>query len=106
MWFSSLVPPADKARWRVRHDGGLPCYSRQAGFRITLFEAGHRPQVGPAFTHVTARLLAESPSAILSIEGFDGFVASAAASIATGRSDPIAAPGLAPAETQQLFTAH
>ena len=35
----------------------------------------------------------------------DGFVASAAASIATGWSEPVRA-GVAPAEVQRLFTAH
>jgi hypothetical protein len=43
-------------------------------------------------------LLAESPNAILSIEGFDGFVASTAAPIATGWSDPIAGRDLHPLE--------
>jgi len=42
-----------------------------------------------AFTQVTACLLAESPIAILSIEGFDGFVTSTAAPIATGWSDQL-----------------
>jgi hypothetical protein len=41
-------------------------------------------------------LLAESPSAILSIEGSGGFVTSTAAPIATGRSDPIAGRDLHP----------
>jgi len=42
-----------------------------------------------AFTQVTACLLAESPKAILSIEGSDGFVTSTAAPIATGWSDQL-----------------
>jgi hypothetical protein len=64
----------------------------RVGFRVTFFEACS------AFTHVTARLLAGSPSAILSTEGFDGFVASAASSIATGWSDPFAGRDLHPLE--------
>jgi hypothetical protein len=42
-----------------------------------------------AFTHVTACMLAESPKATLSIEGFSSFVASTTASIATGWSEPV-----------------
>ena len=42
-----------------------------------------------AFTHVTACLLAKSPIATLCTEGFDGFVTSTAAPIATGRSDQL-----------------
>ena len=56
---------------------------------MTRFEAGRRPEVGPAFTHVTACLLAEPPNAILSFEGSDGFVASTAAPTATGWSDQL-----------------
>jgi hypothetical protein len=41
-------------------------------------------------------LLAESPNAILSIEGSDGFVTSTAAPIATGWSDPITGRDLHP----------
>jgi hypothetical protein len=62
-------------------------FLRWVGVHIIRFEAGHRPKLGPAFTRVTACLLAESPYAILSIEGFDGFVTSTAAPIATGWSD-------------------
>jgi hypothetical protein len=64
----------------------------RVGFRVTCFEACS------AFTHVTARLLAGSPYAILSTEGFDGFVTSAASSIATGWSDLIAGRDLHPLE--------
>ena len=42
-----------------------------------------------AFTCVTACLLATSPYAMLSIRGFDGFVASTVAPIATGWSDQL-----------------
>jgi hypothetical protein len=42
-----------------------------------------------AFTHVTACLIAKSPIATLYTEGFDGFVTSTAAPIATGRSDQL-----------------
>jgi hypothetical protein len=35
--------------------------TRQVGFRNFLFEAGHRPQGGPAFTHVPACMVAKSP---------------------------------------------
>ena len=54
-----------------------------------------------AFTRVTACRLAKSPCATLSTGDFSGFVASAAAPIATGRSDPV--PGrLHPAVDQRL----
>jgi len=42
-----------------------------------------------AFTRVTACLHTGSPKAILSIEGFDGFVTSTAAPIASGWSDQL-----------------
>jgi hypothetical protein len=42
-----------------------------------------------AFTCVMACTLAKSPIATLYTEGFNGFVASATASIATGRSEPV-----------------
>ena len=59
-----------------------PHYS-WVGSCITLFEACS------AFTRVTACRLAESPYATLYTEGSDGFVASTAAPIATGWSDPV-----------------
>ena len=55
----------------------------RVGSHIVRFEACS------AFTHVTARLLAELPKATLSIEGFGSFVTSAVAPIATGRSDSL-----------------
>ena len=64
-------------------DSGLPRPLARVGSHISRFEACS------AFTHVTACLLAESPYAILSIEGFDGFVTSTAAPIATGWSDQL-----------------
>jgi len=42
----------------------------------------------------------------LSIEGSDSVVASAAASIATGWSEPVPGREFHPAEVQRLFTAH
>ena len=39
-------------------------------------------------------------------EGFSSFVASAAASIATGWSEPVPGRDFSPAEDQRLFTAH
>src|ERR1700674_808645 len=59
-----------------------------------------------AFTHVTTCRLAESPYATLSTGGFSGFVASTAAPIATGRSDPVPGRAFHPAVDQRLFTAH
>jgi hypothetical protein len=58
-----------------------------------------------AFTGVPACLLAELPKGSPHIEGFGEFVASFAAPITTGWSDPCRA-GLAPAENRRLFTAH
>jgi len=67
----------------------------QVGSRIALFEACS------AFTHVTACMLAESPEVILSIEGFNGFIASTAAPIATGWSDSCRV-GFSPTEDRRL----
>ena len=75
-----------------------PCHGR-VGSHVECFEACS------AFTHVAACLLAESPKATLSIEGFDGFVTSTAAPIATGWSDSCRV-GVAPTENARLFTAH
>ena len=36
--------------------------TRQVGFRNFLFEAGHRPKGGPAFTHVSVCMVAKSPT--------------------------------------------
>ena len=75
-----------------------PCHGR-VGSHVECFEACS------AFTYVAACLLAESPKATLSIEGFDGFVTSTAAPIATGWSDSCRV-GVAPTENARLFTAH
>ena len=56
---------------------------RRVGSHITLFEACS------AFTHVLAYMLAEPPEAALCTEGFDSFVTSTAASIATGWNDQL-----------------
>src|SRR5271155_4043009 len=69
------------------------------GSRISGFEACS------AFTRVTACLLAESPTATLSIEGFGDFVTSTAAPIATGWSNSCQV-GIAPTEERRLRTAH
>ena len=57
--------------------------NRRVGFRITLFGACS------AFTHVTACTFAESPKATLYTEGFNRFVTSSIAPIATGWSDKL-----------------
>jgi hypothetical protein len=62
----------------------VPCQpspnKRRVGFHIKPFEACS------AFTHIAACLLAGRPKAIRFIEGSGGFVASTAASTATGWS--------------------
>ncbi len=55
-----------------------------------------------AFTHVTTCRLAKSPYATLYTGGFSGFVASTAAPIATGRSDPVPGRAFQPAVDQRL----
>ena len=59
-----------------------------------------------AFTRVTTYRLAESPYATLYTRGSGGFVASTAAPIATGWSDPVPGRVFPPAVDQRLFTAH
>src|ERR1035441_4693264 len=76
-----------------------PDYS-WVGSCITCFEACS------AFTRVTTCRLAESPYATLFTGGFSGFVASTAAPIATGWSDPVPGRVFSPAVVQCLFTAH
>lgn len=56
---------------------------RRVGSCIALFEACS------AFTHVTACMLARSPSATLYTGGFSRFVTFTTAPAATGRSDPV-----------------
>ena len=72
---------------------------RRLGFRVTRFEACS------AFTQVMAYMLARSPMATLQTRGFDCFVSSTAAPIATGWSDSCRA-GISPAEVLRLSTAH
>ena len=55
-----------------------------------------------AFTHVTTCRLAKSPYATLYTGGFNGFVASTAAPIATGWSDPAPGRVFLPAVDQRL----
>ena len=55
-----------------------------------------------AFTHVTTYRLAKSPYATLYTGGSDGFVASNAAPIATGWSDPVPGRAFHPAVDQRL----
>ena len=59
-----------------------------------------------AFTRVTTCRLAESPYATLCTGGSGGFVASTAAPIATGWSDPVPGRVCHPAVDQCPFTAH
>src|ERR1019366_4524038 len=73
---------------------------RWVGSCIISFEACS------AFTRVTTCRLAESPNATLSTGGFSGFVASTAAPIATGRSDPVPRAGLSSRCAPAPFTAH
>src|ERR1017187_3061243 len=63
---------------------------------ITSFEACS------AFIRVTTCRLAESPYATLYTGGSDGFVASTAAPIATGWSDPVPGRAFHPAVVQRL----
>jgi len=68
---------------RVSRDGGLP--------RVATGSASTSPCFGAcmAFTRVAACLFAEPPKVARFLEGFDGFVASTAAPIATGWSDQL-----------------
>jgi hypothetical protein len=59
-----------------------------------------------AFTHVTTCRLTKSPDATLYTGGSGGFVASTAAPIVTGWSDPVPGRVFHPAVDQRLFTAH
>ena len=58
-----------------------------------------------AFTHVTTCRLAKSPYATLYIEGSDSFVASAAASIATGWNEPVPGREFHPLKSSALHGA-
>jgi len=72
----------------------------RVGSHVALFEACS------AFTRVTACLLAESPYAILSIEGSDGFVTSTAAPIASGWSDKLPGGAFTRWKTKSVRGAH
>ena len=84
---------------RFPKNDSLPRITGRVGFRITLFEACS------AFIHVTACILAKSPSVTLYTEGFSRFVTSTTAPIATGWSESYRA-GFAPTERPCLCTAH
>ena len=75
------LPNGPGQAWLPRRRPSLN--SCQVGFRIVPFEACS------AFTHVTACMLAKSPNATLYTEGFNSFVTSTAAPIASGWSDPL-----------------
>jgi len=79
--------------------GGLPCDKARSAPAIIVS--------GPAQRLLTlwpAR--SRSRHATLSIESSDSFVASAAASIATGWSEPVPGRELHPLKSKRLFTAH
>jgi hypothetical protein len=59
----------------------------------------------PAFTRVTACLLAESPEAPLSIEGFGSIVTPLPLRLLPAGAIPCLV-GIAPTEDRRLFTAH
>jgi len=80
--YSSLALPPQR-----RRPSPLSC---RVGDHIGRFE------VCSTFTRVTACRLAASPERHIFLEGFDGFVTSTAAPIATGRSDPVAGWDLHP----------
>jgi hypothetical protein len=75
-----ITPVEPQGRWllsRFPRPRPSPCISR-VGFHITIFEACS------TFTRVTACTFAEPLNTALCIEGFDEFVTSFFASIATG----------------------
>ena len=80
-------------------DGGLP--------RISAGSASALPFSRPAqrSLHVTACTFAKLPIATLYTEGFNSFVTSTVAPIATGWSDSCRV-GFAPTENRRLSTAH
>ena len=90
---AGMPPPIP--RWNpgsVSRREGNPSVSRDDGLpRIATGSASTSPCFGAcmAFTCVAACLLAEPPEAARCLEGFDGFVTSAAAPIATGWSDQL-----------------
>jgi hypothetical protein len=94
-----LAMECDSTQWMVNGVGPSPHYSWVSSC-ITSFEACS------AFTRVTTCRLAESPYATLYTEGSGGFVASTAAPIATGWSDPVPGRVFHPAVDQRLLTAH
>src|SRR5882724_1072807 len=75
---------------------GLPCEKVRSAPAIVFSRPAQR-----SLTLWPAR--SPSRQATLYTEGSDSFVASAAASIATGWSEPSSRAGVAPAEVQRLF---
>ena len=91
---ADMPPPIPRWNpWSLSHHGGWsPPVSRDDGLpRVATGSASTSPCFGActAFTCVAACLLAEPPEAARCLEGFDGFVTSAAAPIATGWSDQL-----------------
>lgn len=82
------------SRWQEQF--GDPTIADAVGSCIIIFEACS------AFTRVTTCRLAESPYATLYTGGSGGFVASTAAPIATGWSDPVPGRVFHPAAVQRL----
>lgn len=81
----------EKRLWPYLQDGTrIPCWYSQPFVACS------------AFTHVTTYRLAKSPYATLYTGGSGGFVASTAAPIATGWSDPVPGRVFHPAAVQRL----
>jgi len=76
------VGSLDQVALRLQRRRPSPKF-RRVGSHITHFEACS------TFTHVSACMLAKSPKATLYTRGFDGFVTSTTAPIATGWSDQL-----------------
>ena len=87
--------PTELVRSSISIVSGLPCVTVRSAPAIIVS--------GPAQRSLTLRpARSRSRQATLYIESSDSFVASAAASIATGWNEPVPRAGVSPAEVQRL----
>jgi hypothetical protein len=102
--------PACRRHYPGRSDGNLFAHTIPSSSAFPESEAGrplHYAFRGLLSVHSRYGLHARRiANATFYTEGFSSFVASAAASVATGWNEPAPGRDFSPAEDQRLFTAH
>jgi hypothetical protein len=99
-WILIARGTAYSNRFPVSSSSGLPRLIAGSASTLVVSRPAQRSLA------ITACRFAESPKRPICLEGFDGFVSSTVASIATGRSDPDAGQDSHLLKIEHLYTAH